>query len=176
MPGWLLVLGLLIVLGIQYAKQTQTTIPADSHVVSTPPSLLAPETSDHESSNRLPVITPQPSPPAASSAPLTPAVSEVVDFLRQHGHLPPQYLTKEEARRLGWDPQRGNLSTVAPGKLIGGDRFMNREGKLPEATGRRWFEADINYTGGYRGSDRLLYSSDGLIYLTLDHYRTFTPL
>ncbi|HBT28621.1 MAG TPA: ribonuclease, partial [Erwinia persicina] len=54
-----------------------------------------------------------------------------------------------------------------------GDRFSNREGGLPQKNGRRWFEADVNYACGRRGTDRLLYSSDGLIYLTLDHYRHF---
>lgn len=60
-----------------------------------------------------------------------------------------------------------------PGKAIGGDRFGNQEKGLPDAPSRQWFEADINYNCGHRGSDRLLYSSDGLIYVTTDHYRSF---
>lgn len=59
---------------------------------------------------------------------------------------------------------------------IGGDRFGNYEGALPEAEGRTWKECDVNYQGGYRGSERLLYSSDGLIFYTADHYQTFTQL
>nr|CAP09637.1 barnase-C-DnaB intein-C fusion protein [Transformation Vector pICH13688] len=71
---------------------------------------------------------------------------------------------------------KGNLADVAPGKSIGGDIFSNREGKLPGKSGRTWREADINYTSGFRNSDRILYSSDWLIYKTTDHYQTFTKI
>lgn len=97
----------------------------------------------------------------------------VADYLRQHQQLPGYYIRKGEARQQGWDPSKGNLCQVLPGRAIGGDRFSNREGGLPQKNGRRWFEADVNYACGRRGTDRLLYSSDGLIYLTLDHYRHF---
>jgi len=59
---------------------------------------------------------------------------------------------------------------------IGGSRFGNYEGLLPEADGRIWYECDVNYNGGYRGAERILYSNDGLIYYTDDHYKTFTKL
>lgn len=59
---------------------------------------------------------------------------------------------------------------------IGGDIFGNREGRLPEAAGRKWYECDVNYNGGFRGEERLVYSSDGLIYYTSDHYQTFTEI
>ncbi len=95
----------------------------------------------------------------------------VADYLHQYRRLPSAYLTKAEARRRGWDPASGDLCRVLPGRAIGGDRYGNREKILPEAQGRRWFEADINYQCGHRGSDRLLYSSDGLVYVTHDHYR-----
>ena len=68
---------------------------------------------------------------------------------------------------------KGNLSTVLPGKMIGGDVYKNRDGKLPSAIGRVWHEADINYTDGYRNRQRILYSNDGLIFVTYDHYQTF---
>jgi len=97
----------------------------------------------------------------------------VAGYLHQHQQLPPLYLKKSEARRQGWDPARGNLCEALPGRAIGGDRFSNREGRLPDGQGRRWFEADVNYQCGRRGSDRMLYSSDGLIYVTRDHYRHF---
>ncbi|WP_067701821.1 ribonuclease domain-containing protein [Erwinia sp. ErVv1] len=97
----------------------------------------------------------------------------VADYLHQHQQLPPLYLKKSDARRQGWDPARGNLCEALPGRAIGGDRFSNREGRLPDGQGRRWFEADVNYQCGRRGSDRMLYSSDGLIYVTRDHYRHF---
>ena|GEM_PF-188420 len=96
--------------------------------------------------------------------------------LRNTGSLPDNFITKDQAKALGWKPKQGNLHEVAPGKSIGGDRFGNNEGLLPSADGRQWFEADIGYESGFRGSDRLLYSSDGLIYKTTDHYKTFTRL
>lgn len=97
----------------------------------------------------------------------------VADYLHQHQRLPDYYIRKGDARRQGWDPSKGNLCDVLPGRAIGGDRFSNREGGLPEKNGRRWFEADVNYQCGRRGTDRMLYSSDGLIYVTRDHYRHF---
>lgn len=100
----------------------------------------------------------------------------LADYIRVHGELPDHYLTKREARELGWDPQQGNLHEVAPGMSIGGDRFGNREGLLPERKGRVWYEADIGYDGGHRGAERVVYSNDGLIYVTLDHYRTFEQI
>ena len=91
-------------------------------------------------------------------------------------HLPTNYLTKNEAEALGWNNKEGNLWDVADGYCIGGNKFGNYEGRLPEKSGRTWHECDVNYQGGYRGSDRLLYSTDGLIYYTEDHYNTFTQL
>lgn len=97
----------------------------------------------------------------------------VAKYIREHGRLPDQFITKAEARKLGWEAQAGNLHDVAPGKSIGGDRFYNREGRLPDKPGRIWYEADIGYEGGHRGSERIVYSNDGLIYRTSDHYETF---
>lgn len=102
--------------------------------------------------------------------------NKVADYLQRHQQLPDFYLTKKEARAQGWNAKEGNLCEVLPGRAIGGDRFMNREKQLPEETGRQWYEADVNYHCGHRGSDRLLYSNDGLIYLTTDHYRTMTKV
>ncbi|RAW13433.1 ribonuclease [Paenibacillus taichungensis] len=101
---------------------------------------------------------------------------EVAKYISEHNELPENYITKKEARELGWEPSKGNLEKVAPGKSIGGDVFQNREGLLPNKKGRIWYEADINYSGGTRGSDRILYSNDGLIYKTTDHYRTFKQI
>ncbi|GBF74094.1 hypothetical protein PA598K_02425 [Paenibacillus sp. 598K] len=100
----------------------------------------------------------------------------LADYIKSHGELPDYYLTKREARELGWDPQQGNLHEVAPGMSIGGDRFGNREGLLPDRKGRVWYEADIGYEGGHRGAERVVYSNDGLIYVTLDHYKTFEQI
>ncbi len=101
---------------------------------------------------------------------------DVAEYLRIYNQLPNNYITKKEAASLGWESQRGNLWDVTDGMSIGGDIFGNREGRLPEAAGRKWYECDVNYNGGFRGEERLVYSSDGLIYYTSDHYQTFTEI
>lgn len=101
---------------------------------------------------------------------------EVALYLYLYGHLPENFITKNEAKALGWVSKEGNLGQVAPGKSIGGDRFGNREGNLPEKKGRIYYECDIDSDGGYRGGKRIVYSSDGLIYYTEDHYETFELL
>ena len=90
--------------------------------------------------------------------------------------LPSEYITKNEAIRKGWKKKQGNLAEVLPGKVIGGDVYKNKNSKLPDVIGRVWFEADFDYYGGYRNDSRLLYSSDGLIFVTYDHYETFYEL
>ena len=100
----------------------------------------------------------------------------VAAYLHAYGELPPNFIRKEDARALGWDSADGNLWDVTDGMSIGGDRFGNREGLLPEADGRVWYECDVNYAGGFRGAERIVYSNDGLIYYTDDHYESFTLL
>ena len=97
----------------------------------------------------------------------------VVNYFKQHHRLPGYYITKREARKNGWDPAAGNLCEVLPGRAIGGDVFTNREGRLPERNGRTWYEADLDYDCAHRNANRLLYSSDSLLYVTKDHYKTF---
>ncbi|MCB1969973.1 MAG: hypothetical protein KDG54_06145 [Geminicoccaceae bacterium] len=97
---------------------------------------------------------------------------QAVESIRDSGHLPDRYLTKNEARRMGWDPGE-DLCDSAPGHSIGGDRFGNREGRLPDHRGRRWTEADLDFDCGRRGAKRLVFSSDGLVFVTIDHYDTF---
>lgn len=101
---------------------------------------------------------------------------QVALYLHIYGKLPNNYITKREAQDMGWDSSKGNLEEVAPGKSIGGSRFGNREGLLPEKDGRSYYECDIDYDGGYRGGKRIVYSDDGLIYYTEDHYKTFELL
>lgn len=101
---------------------------------------------------------------------------EVALYIHTYGKLPNNYITKGEAKKLGWDSKKGNLFEVTDGKSIGGDKFSNREGKLPKEDGRKWYECDIDYDGGHRGAKRIVYSNDGLIYYTDDHYETFTLL
>lgn len=100
----------------------------------------------------------------------------VAAYLRAYGHLPSNYITKREAQELGWVARYGNLDRVAPGKSIGGDRFGNYEGQLPDARGRRWTECDIDFDGTYRNDKRIVFSNDGLIYYTEDHYQTFVDI
>lgn len=101
------------------------------------------------------------------------SMEEVAVYLTFYDALPDNYLTKKEAQALGWDSRRGNLWDVAEGCSIGGDRFGNYEGQLPEKKGRRFTECDIGYDGGYRGAERLIFTNDGLMYYTADHYQTF---
>lgn len=101
---------------------------------------------------------------------------EVAAYLRTYGRLPGNFITKDEAQALGWESSAGNLDKVAPGKSIGGDYFGNYEGQLPKKSGRKYYECDIDYTGGYRGAKRIVYSNDGLIFYTDDHYESFTEL
>lgn len=97
-------------------------------------------------------------------------------WLKKYNILPDKYIGKQEAKDLGWVSVLGNLNEVAPGKMIGGDIYRNRNGHLPQADGRIWYEADINYTDSYRNRHRILYSNDGLIFVTYDHYETFIEI
>lgn len=101
---------------------------------------------------------------------------DVALYIHLYGHLPDNYITKQEAEKLGWDSKAGNLWEVAPGMSIGGGRFGNYEGILPDKKGRKYYECDIGYEGGYRGAERIIYSDDGLIFYTEDHYKTFEEL
>ena len=96
-------------------------------------------------------------------------------YLMKYGTLPQNYITKAEAQALGWEG--GSLLEYAPGKSIGGDWFGNYEGALPEAKGRTYTECDIDTAGAdERGAKRIVFSNDGLIFYTEDHYQTFTLL
>ena len=100
---------------------------------------------------------------------------EVALYLHLYGELPENYITKKEAKALGWDG--GSVERYAPGKCIGGDRFGNYEEKLPQKDGRTYTECDIDTLGEKsRGAKRIIFSSDGLIFYTDDHYETFTQL
>ncbi len=101
---------------------------------------------------------------------------EVALYIHTYGHLPPNYVSKTKARKAGWVANEGNLWDVLPGMSIGGSEFYNDEGLLPDAPGRTWTECDINYQGGYRGAERIVFSDDGLIFYTDDHYETFTEI
>ena len=97
-------------------------------------------------------------------------------YIHIYNHLPKNYITKKEAEALGWVSQKGNLHKVAPGKSIGGDKFRNFEGLLPKKAGRQYYECDIDYESGRRNAKRIVFSDDGLIYYTKDHYNSFEKL
>lgn len=100
-------------------------------------------------------------------------ISGVDALIMYTGKLPDNYVTKDKAKNSGWKSKKGNLDKVLPKKSIGGDVFYNGEGKLPQKYDRIWYEADIDYISGYRNNSRILYSNDGLIFVTYDHYKTF---
>jgi hypothetical protein len=99
---------------------------------------------------------------------------EVALYLHLYEELPPNFITKNKAKKLGWDSKKGNLSKVAPGMSIGGDHFGNYEGVLPK--GKDYRECDIDTDGSYRGAKRIVFSDDGCIYYTEDHYESFELL
>ena len=101
---------------------------------------------------------------------------DVALYLHLYGHLPGNYVTKAEARAAGWDSSANYVGDVCPGKSIGGDRYYNDEGLLPDAAGRRYYECDIDYGGARRGAKRIVFSNDGLVFYTSDHYNTFEQL
>ena len=136
--------------------------------------------SSEETALGLTLVTAAPQTPApAEETPLPEdgsytEVEDVAYYLHTYGHLPDNYITKAEAEDAGWNSNEGNLWDVAYGMSIGGDRFGNYEGQLPK--GEKYYEADVNYEGGYRGAERLIFSEDGSIYYTNDHYKSFTQL
>ncbi len=100
---------------------------------------------------------------------------DVARYIYLYGHLPSNFITKKEAQALGWEG--GSLEPYAPGKCIGGSHFGNYEGILPEKAGRSYTECDIDTLGAdKRGAKRIVFSNDGLIYYTEDHYESFELL
>lgn len=100
---------------------------------------------------------------------------DVALYIHLYGKLPGNFITKSQAKKLGWSS--GGLEEYAPGKCIGGDTFGNREGLLPKAPGRTWTECDIDTMGkDSRGAKRIVFSNDGLVYYTDDHYKSFQLL
>lgn len=118
------------------------------------------EETDEEEEQTSPIIEPQ----------------AIADYLFKHGKLPENFITKNEARDLGWDSSYNYVSDVAPGYSIGGDKFGNYEGILPKKKGRQYYECDCFYVEGKRSAHRVVYSNDGLVFYTGDHYETFTQL
>ena len=101
---------------------------------------------------------------------------DVALYIFTYGELPSNFVSKSKAKKMGWVASKGNLLKVCEGCSIGGDKFTNREKKLPTKKGRQYYECDIDYQGGNRNAKRIVYSNDGLIYYTDDHYNSFELL
>ena len=95
----------------------------------------------------------------------------VINYVKNNRRLPDYYITKGEARKQGWVASKGNLCEILPGKAIGGDHFSNREKNLP--SGNKYFEADVNYNCGNRNADRIVFTKNGEVWLTKNHYKSF---
>ena len=106
---------------------------------------------------------------------------EVALYIYTYHKLPQNYITKNEAKKLGWNSSKNYVGDVAKGKSIGGDRYGNREKRLPVVKDRKYIECDIDYKGKKRNAKRIIYADDfdesiGFIYYTDDHYNTFEKL
>lgn len=96
---------------------------------------------------------------------------KVIAYVKSNHQLPDFYITKSEAKSKGWIPSKGNLCDVLKGKAIGGDKFSNREKQLPK--GEQYYEADVNYNCGNRNADRIVFTKNGEVWLTKNHYKSF---
>lgn len=153
----------------EIADITHTTTPAET-------------TTQAESTTELTTTPPETTTEPATTGPRIAEDGEyttkedVAEYLYLYKHLPSNFITKDDAKKLGWVSYEGNLWEVAPGKSIGGDYFGNMEGLLPKKSGRKYYECDIDFEGGSRNAKRIVYSNDGLIFYTDDHYESFEQL
>lgn len=133
---------------------------------------------DVVNSEENPAITNTPTPtpePAIDEDGWYYSKDEVALYIYTYGKLPDNFITKSEAQKLGWTG--GGVGNYKEGGAIGGDKFGNREGLLPKKSGRQYYECDIDTKGkGSRGAKRIVFSNDGLIYYTDDHYESFELL
>ncbi len=147
--------------------------PGGSEEMSSLPVSPEPEPSGPVSSDVGPSSEPVPDEPELEEDGYYYSKEEVALYLHIYGRLPDNFITKKEAKKLGW--RGGSLEKYAPGHVIGGDRFMNNEGILPK--GKTYYECDIDTLGKKkRGSKRIIFSDDGYIYYTEDHYESFVLL
>ena len=101
------------------------------------------------------------------------SMEEVALYIHTYGTVPPNFVSKTKARNAGWEASEGNLWEVLPGMSIGGGGWHNDEEVMPGEYYDQWYECDINYAGGYRGAERLVYSDNGMIFYTPDHYESY---
>ena len=172
------ILALLLALVMVFGLVACGTMPLDEFI---PADTGAQQTSPAESAATEPVATePAVTEPEETQALLDPdgwyySAEDVALYLVTYGELPSNFITKNQARKLGWEG--GSVQKFQEGAAIGGDKFGNREGILPKASGRQYYECDIDTDGqNSRGAKRIVFSNDGLIYYTEDHYETFILL
>ena len=173
------ILSLLLALALTFGLFACTAMPLETEPVESLPVLAEPV--DTEAPETLPVETePVQTEPEETEALLDPdgwyySAEDVALYLVTYGELPSNFITKNEARDLGWEG--GSVQKYLEGAAIGGDKFGNREGILPKANGRQYYECDIDTDGkNSRGAKRIVFSNDGLIYYTEDHYESFILL
>ena len=181
-----LLLALVLTLGLFACGSAplEETNPSESWAETTAPAQELPEQTESEETLPLetdPVETePIETEPEETEALLDPdgwyySAEDVALYLVTYGELPSNFITKNEARDLGWEG--GSVQRYLEGAAIGGDKFGNREGILPKADGRQYYECDIDTDGASsRGAKRIVFSNDGLIYYTEDHYESFILL
>ena len=158
------------------AEAAPTVPPQSEPAQSEPAPTPAPGSSAEPQEPEEPAEPEEPDEPALLDPEGTYTTKEdVALYIHQYGELPVNFITKKEAEALGWSG--GGLEKYAPGMCIGGNRFGNREGLLPKAEGRVYTECDIDTLGASkRGAKRIVFSNDGLIYYTDDHYESFELL
>jgi len=152
--------------------------PAQAAATATPRATQTPAPTASATPEPTPTASPAPEPAPTETLPEDgeyDSKEDVAQYIHLYGHLPGNYITKKQAEALGWTG--GSLERYAPGKCIGGSRFGNYEGLLPEKKGRSYTECDIDTLGkSSRGAKRIVFSNDGLIYYTDDHYNSFELL
>lgn len=180
---------LLVVLSLVLCACSQKTVDTGSTVsreVPQPTEVVQPTEAPQPTEAQQPTEAPQPTEtPQSTEAPqdedadaqIDPEqyyydLESVVLYLETYGELPLNYITKDEAKKRGWEG--GSVEDYYPDAAIGGDYFGNFEKKLPTGKGIKYTECDLD-THGYknRGSRRLIYSNDGRYFYTRDHYETF---
>lgn len=163
--GVVLILAILLYFGVFRSSEPPEPAETEASEQTLPPETQASEPSQETESEA----------PAIDEFGSYTSKEDVALYILTYGRLPENFITKNEARALGWDG--GSLEPYAPGKSIGGDYFGNYEGLLQEADGRTYTECDIDTRGASsRGAKRIVFSNDGLIYYTDDHYESFTLL
>lgn len=178
------ILALLLALVMTFGLFACAAMPLETEPVESLPVLTEPMETEPAQTEPLETEPPETEPaqmePEETEALLDPdgwyySAEDVALYLVTYGELPSNFITKNEARDLGWEG--GSVQRYKEGAAIGGDKFGNREGILPKADGRQYYECDIDTDGkSSRGAKRIVFSNDGLIYYTEDHYETFILL